>query len=123
MKLALRDKLYGSLASAAALAIATGEAHAQGSTIGDASTKVLAQVKNVGTLTIGASFLLGIVMVAGGLLKLKQASENQGQNPPYSAGLWRLALGAGLLALPALGQMLTASGQMDAAKMTNTTGF
>ncbi len=119
----LRDKIHVLLASAAALAVATGEARANGKTIGDASQAVLNQVKQVGTLTIAGAFLMGIIMLTGGLLKLKQASENQGQNPPYSAGLWRLALGAGLLALPALGEMLTASAQLDSSKMTNTNGF
>ena len=119
----LRDKIHVLLASAAALAVATGEAHANGKTIGDASQAILNQVKQVGTLTIAGAFLMGIIMLTGGLLKLKQASENQGQNPPYSAGLWRLALGAGLLALPALGEMLTASAQLDSSKMTNTQGF
>jgi len=120
---ALRNKFYSTLATGTVLAFSVADANASGKTIGQASTEIVSQVKNVGTLAIAAAFLLGIIMVAGGLMKLKQASENQGQNPPYSAGLWRLGLGAGLLALPALATMLTSSGSLDSVTMTKSSGF
>ena len=114
----------------AALTVATfaamDSAMAQGggsSTVGEAAKSVLSQVTNVGKLAVGGAFLVGVIMVAGGLMKLKQASENQGQNPPYSSGLWRLALGAGLVALPALTGMLTQSAGVGGVTISNATGF
>jgi ABC-type spermidine/putrescine transport system permease subunit II len=118
-----RNKLHLSLSVGAVMALSAGEALAGGTTIGQASTQIVTQVKNVGTLTVAGAFLIGVVMVAGGLMKLKQASENQGQNPPYSAGLWRLALGAGLVALPALTTMLTSSSQIGDVSITKASGF
>lgn len=93
------------------------------STVGEAAKSVLSQVTNVGKLAVGGAFLIGVIMVAGGLMKLKQAAENQGQNPPYSSGLWRLALGAGLVALPALTGMLTQSGGVGGVTISPATGF
>ena len=112
----------------AAMTVATfaamDSAMAQGSsTVGEAAKSVLSQVTNVGKLAVGGAFLVGVIMVAGGLMKLKQASENQGQNPPYSSGLWRLALGAGLVALPALTGMLTQSAGVGGVTISNATGF
>ena len=118
----LRNSLRLSLALGLVFAASVGEAMA-GQTIGTAATQIVTQVKNVGTLAVAGAFLIGVIMVAGGLMKLKQASENQGQNPPYSAGLWRLALGAGLVALPALTTMLTSSGQVGDVSITKASGF
>lgn len=117
----IRDVQYAALAFVTA-GVPSG-ALAQASTVGTAAANVMSQVTNVGKLAVAGAFLVGVIMVAGGLLKLKQASENQGQNPPYSAGLWRLALGAGLVALPALTSMLTQSGDLGATSITNASGF
>ena len=121
----IRNAPYRLAASATVATFAAMDAaKAQGtSTVGEAAKTVLDQVTNVGKLAVGGAFLVGVIMVAGGLMKLKQASENQGQNPPYSSGLWRLALGAGLVALPALTSMLTQSGGVGSVNISNATGF
>ena len=121
----IRNAPYRLAASATVATFAAMDAaQAQGtSTVGEAAKTVLDQVTNVGKLAVGGAFLVGVIMVAGGLMKLKQASENQGQNPPYSSGLWRLALGAGLVALPALTSMLTQSGGVGSVNISNATGF
>ena len=123
----IRNAPYRLAASATVATFAAMDAaQAQGggsSTVGEAAKSVLDQVTNVGKLAVGGAFLVGVIMVAGGLMKLKQASENQGQNPPYSSGLWRLALGAGLVALPALTSMLTQSGGVGSVNISNATGF
>jgi len=109
----IRDYKYNVLALATVLAFTAEEAAAgptAGKDIAGVASTAFDQIKSVGELTLGASFLVGVIMVAGGLMKLKQSSENQGQNPPYSAGLWRLGLGAGLVALPAITTVMVKSG-------------
>ena len=117
---AAKTRLTAAVAAGALLALSAGEAMA-GKTVGDAAGEIVTQVRAVGQLTIASAMLIGIIMVAGGLMKLKQAADNQGQNPPYSAGLWRLALGAGLVALPALTTMLTESAQLKEVTITKQT--
>ena len=113
---------YALAAMATVLLLDAGEAQASGNTIGVIATKITSQVGNVGKLAVAGAFLIGVIMVAGGLMKLKQSSENQGQNPPYSAGLWRLALGAGLVALPALTGVLTTSAELGATPSMSAGG-
>jgi hypothetical protein len=105
-----------------ALAQAAGGGGAAGaSTVGSAAQGMIQQVENVGKVSIAGAFLGGIYMLAGGLVKLKQASESQGQQTPYSAGMWRLALGGGLVALPALANMMTNSSGLSTVSMTAAT--
>jgi len=118
----ITDYKYNLLAAATLLALSAGEASAQATDIASVATKAMTQIKSVGTLTVGAAFLVGVIMVAGGLMKLKQSSENQGQNPPYSAGLWRLGLGAGLVALPAVTGVLVKSGGVSGAAIAASGG-
>jgi hypothetical protein len=47
-------------------------------------------------------FLGGVGVGGSGLMKLKQAAETQGQQVKYSDGMWRVAVGAGLIAIPAV---------------------
>lgn len=58
------------------------------------------QMKSVVKVVSGGSFVVGIVLIAGGLMKLKAAVDSQGQQVKYGDGLWRLALGSALCALP-----------------------
>ena len=111
------------VATFSAMDAAQAQSGGNASTVGEAAKSVLSQVTNVGKLAVGGAFLIGVIMVAGGLMKLKAAAENQGQNPPYSSGLWRLALGAGLVALPALTGMLTQSGGVGGVTISPATGF
>ena len=122
---ALSDAHYRILAMSTVMAFAMAdEAEAAGSTtVGQAASNMLDQISNVGKVSIAGAFLGGIYMLAGGLVKLKQASESQGQQTPYSAGMWRLALGGGLVALPALANMMTQSAGLDTVQMSATTSF
>lgn len=116
----IRNAPYKFLALSTLMAMSLAEeASAAGSTtVGQAAANMMDQVQNVGKVTIAGAFLGGIYMLAGGLVKLKQASESQGQQTPYSAGMWRLALGGGLVALPALANMMTQSSGLNGVTMT-----
>jgi len=100
----IRDIPYHMAAAAAVAAFAT-EANAQAKTVGSAAGNVLTQTQNVGKLLLAAFALGGIVMFATGFFKLKQASENP--QTKYSEGAWRIAVGAGLVAIPAVAAMMT----------------
>ena len=120
----IRNAPYSLLAMATVAALAqTDEANAASSNVGTAAEQLLSQISNVGKVSIAGAFLGGIYMLAGGLVKLKQASESQGQQTPYSAGMWRLALGGGLVALPALANMMTQTMGMDTIQMGASTQF
>jgi len=109
------------VAAAAATALASGGASAQ--TVGALSEGVTEQFGAIGKLVMGGSFVAGIVMVAGGLMKLKQAVDSQGQQVKYGDGLWRLGLGAGLVGLPAVtGVMGESIGLDNDATLAVTTG-
>lgn len=94
------------LALAAAATIAITEAQAEG-TVGDAASNMMDDVGNVGKLAVAGGFLMGLVMVATGLIRLKAAAESQGGQVKYSEGLWRVAVGAGLVTIPAFTGMLS----------------
>lgn len=53
------------------------------------------------TIRMG-TFGIGSVLIAAGLLKLKQAADTQGKEVKYGDGLWRLTLGAVLASAPAV---------------------
>lgn len=90
--------------SAPVVAIATpatvAATNADAAGVGTIGENVLGELQGVGNLVVGAAFLAGIVLVGAGILKLKQASDSQGGQVKYSDGLWRIAVGAGLAALP-----------------------
>jgi hypothetical protein len=121
----IRNAPYA-LMAAVTIAAMSGADDAQAATasnIGGVASGLMDQVANVGKVTIAGAFLGGIYMLAGGLIKLKQASESQGQQTPYSAGMWRLALGGGLVALPAMASVLTNTAGLDNVQMGASTIF
>lgn len=118
----------GTLAAAAAfVAIGESKAHAQ-TTIGSLASSANSQVSSIGNFVIEAGFLAGVYMVFMGLMKLKQASDDGGQRVKYADGFWRILIGGGLCALPAVtgvsvGSIFSgspgASAQMGSATFTN----
>ncbi|MCV9964593.1 hypothetical protein OIU34_22135 [Pararhizobium sp. BT-229] len=119
----VRDSQY---AIGAALTVAAMSAEsANAATVGDTATKVGTQIGQVGKMTIAGMFLLGIVAIGAGLSKLKQAAETQGQQVKYSEGMWRIGIGAALVAIPAFSGMLTSSFDLGTVTMTDRggTGF
>jgi len=94
------------IAAAATVAMSS-EASAQQS-VGDLSENLTGQMGNVGRLIVAGAFVGGLVMLATGLMKLKQAAETNGQ-VKYSEGMWRVGVGAGLVAIPAFSGMLGAT--------------
>lgn len=96
------------LAAVATVALFADTASAQDN-IGTVAGNVRDQLGNVGKLMVAGGFVGGLVMLASGLMKLKQAADNQGKNPSYSEGMWRVAVGAGLVAIPAFSGLLTQS--------------
>lgn len=119
----IRNLPYAILASAT-VALTAENANAQASgTLGTIATDVKGQVGNIGQLMVAGGFLLGIIMIIAGLIKLKAAADTQGNQVKYSEGLWRLAVGAGLVAVPALSGVLGESlGLGQPSSMTNAGG-
>lgn len=107
----VRDFPYaiGAAVTLAIMSVSSGAAAQTASNIGDAATGLRTQVGQIGNLALAGGFVGGIVMIAAGLMKLKQAADTQGQQVKYGEGMWRLGVGAGLVAIPALAGMGTAS--------------
>lgn len=104
MKFKVRDL---PLAALVFVTMAQQEANAAAAgTVGDAASGLMDDVGNVGKLVVAGAFLGGLGLVGAGLLKLKQAAESNGGQVKYSEGLWRIAVGAGLVAIPAFTGML-----------------
>jgi hypothetical protein len=80
-----------------------GAAHAQGSGIGNMANVVNGNVGGVGKLLLDGSFLGGLGLAGAGLMNLKKAADSQGRES-YGPGMWRCAIGAGLVALPTFSQ-------------------
>jgi hypothetical protein len=104
----LITKGYARLITASALltAMASAAAHAQTTGgFGTVADTVNGQLNSVGKLLLGSSFLGGIGFVGHGLVKLKTANDSQGKDAKYADGIWRLAVGGGLVALPTMALM------------------
>lgn len=108
----IKDMPYA-IAAAATVALMAEPAQAQ-QKIGDAAESVTTQLGNIGKLIVAGSFIGGLVMFGTGLMKLKQASENP--QTKYSEGLWRVAVGAGLVAIPTFSGMLTQTFSLGSPK-------
>jgi hypothetical protein len=108
----IRDIPYALAAAStvAALGIA-GEANAAASnTIGAVAKTVTDQTSNIGKLGLALFAVGGIFMFGLGFFKLKEASENP--QTKYSAGAWRIAVGAGLVAIPTVAAIMTNTFQL-----------
>lgn len=96
----------------------------QSTTIGDAAQTWTRQLTNVGKFLVAGCFLVGIGFAGVGLMKLKEAAAEQGRGQTkYSDGLWRIAVGAGLAALPAVVNMTSNSTGLGGVSITNASGF
>lgn len=110
------------LAAMATVAITT-EASAQSKSAGQLANDLKGQFGNLGQAVVAGAFFIGIIMVITGLIKLKAAADTQGNQVKYSEGLWRLAVGAGLIAVPAVTGILGASlGLGDVGTVTDSGG-
>jgi hypothetical protein len=117
----VRNAQYALGAALTVAAISATEANAA-TTIGDAAGKLNTQIGTMGKATIAGLFLLGIFSLGAGLSKLKQAAESQGQQVKYSEGMWRIGVGAALVAIPAFSGMLTGTFDLGTVTMTDRGG-
>lgn len=101
----IRHYKHHIIASLSALLISS-SAHAQKA--GELADELKSQFGQVGQAVVAGAFFIGIIMVITGLMKLKAAADNPNQ-VKYSDGLWRLAVGAGLIAIPAVTGILGAT--------------
>ena len=104
LKARICDFPYYALAvvTTAAGAVVSGEAEAQTTQgIGGVANMFNANLLTLGKTVMGVSFLGGLGFVGSGLMKLKSASDSNGREP-YSPGIWRLGVGAGMVGLPAM---------------------
>jgi len=77
-------------------------ASAQDQTIGKVADDLGGQIQSVGKVIGAGAFVAGLAFVAMGLMRLKAAVDSQGQQVKYSEGVWRIVVGVGLVALPAV---------------------
>lgn len=113
------------VAAAATMAMTVAPA-ANATGVGQLATNVKSQLDSVGQLFVGGAFLAGIGLSGAGLLKLKQAADTGGQQVKYGEGLWRLGVGAGLTALPAVvdtGNGTIFNGGQNTSTSANTSGL
>lgn len=105
------NAFYGLMASATIMALdaVSGSAHAQSTgTVGSISDKLREDLGSFGKLLVVGIGVTGVGMVAAGLHKLKQASDQGGNGQvKYTDGLWRVGSGACLIAVPAFSGALT----------------
>jgi hypothetical protein len=115
----IRNAPYAIGAFLAVSSMSAGSAFAASSEgIGETAKNLKEDVGQVGQLIVAGGFMGGIVMLATGLMKLKQAAETQGQQVKYSEGMWRVAVGAGLVGIPAFAGMLTNTFGLGEVDMT-----
>nr|WP_250807119.1 hypothetical protein [Neorhizobium tomejilense] len=117
----VRDAQYA-LGAAITVALISAEEAMAAKTVGDAATALNTQAGAIGKLMIAGSFVGGIVMLGSGLMKLKQAADTQGNQVKYSEGMWRVGVGAGLVAIPAFGGMLTETFSLGSVTMSDRGG-
>ncbi len=61
-------------------------------------TNIKLQLNSIATLISQLSVVVGISLVASGIIKLKDAADSQGQRVSYGQGVWRLIVGSALCA-------------------------
>ena len=125
LKSALRNPILFTATTVMLAQMAIDEAAAQstgGATVGTVADGLVQQLSSVGKVCLGGSFVTGIVMLGGGLMKLKQAADSQGQQTRYAEGLWRLAAGTGLVAIPSLAGVLTSTVGFQGPQISSPTG-
>lgn len=106
-----------------AVMLSASSAYAQSQRAGALADELKSQFGQLGQAVVMGAFFIGIIMVIAGLMKLKAAADNPNQ-AKYSDGLWRLAVGAGLIAIPAVTGILGATlGLGETASITAPTGF
>lgn len=68
---------------------------------------VTALSPDYGKLIVAGTAIGGLMFFASGFHNLKHAAETFGEEVRYSEGVWRILVGAGLIAIPALTAMMT----------------
>jgi uncharacterized membrane protein len=117
-----REFNYAIAAAITVTAMSAETALAAPSDAGTTATNVAKQIGAIGKMTVAGMFLLGILAIGAGLSKLKQAAETQGQQVKYSEGMWRIGVGAALIAIPTFSGMLTESFGWGAVSITDRGG-
>jgi hypothetical protein len=115
----VRDSQYAAAAALTVFAMSAMDANAATGTVGDQAGKVGTQIGQVGKATVACMFLIGIIAIGAGLSKLKQAAETQGQQVKYSEGMWRIGIGAALVAIPTFSGMLSESLGLGSVTITD----
>jgi intracellular multiplication protein IcmD len=83
-------------------------AFAETSDIGAAAKKLTTTFSDIGKLLVGAAYIAGFGFVIAGIFKFKLAKDSHGQIP-FSTPIAIVAVGAALLFLPSLVQIVSQS--------------
>jgi len=102
---------------AATEAMAEGAGGGDGKSVGAIAEGLVGQMGNIGRLVVGGAFVGGLVMLGTGLMKLKAAAEDP-RSTKYSEGLWRVGVGAALVAIPAFTGVLSQTFGLGEVKIT-----
>ncbi|EPX83881.1 DUF6750 family protein [Salipiger mucosus] len=101
-----------------------GQAAAQDSDLGSIADNINGMMDNFGSLALSAAFVAGVAFVGLGLARLKAAVDSQGQQVKYGEGVWRIALGSALVAVPAVITVMGNTMGVDNSDTINfTSGF
>lgn len=112
---ALRNPLLFAAATVATLA-PTAAAVAQEKTIGTIADTAKNSVSPVVQLGVAGFFAAGLYFFGLGLFKIKQASSDDGRTK-YSEGAMKMAIGAGLMALAPMINVILGTAGVDPANM------
>ncbi|HRJ12005.1 MAG TPA: hypothetical protein PKW15_02045 [Alphaproteobacteria bacterium] len=119
----LRGTLLSGLMLAGAYAVANilgaQDALAQSTDLAGAMDDLREQIGGATQVIYTGSYIGGTTALMMGAFKLKAHAENPGQTP-MQQGLARLAVGAGLIALPSVGETITNSLGVDKNQTLNS---
>jgi hypothetical protein len=95
----IRKSYYAAGAAFVVSILASSDAHAAANTFSTIAQNITSSVSSIPGLITAVAYLLGILLVVLGIMKIKDHVENPG-NTPIKDGAIRLLIGGALFALP-----------------------
>lgn len=92
-------KGYALKLAVAPVALVAGTQAAHAGPVGDIVRNFTEDVKEFGNLFVYGTMAGGAYFLGAGFLKLREASQSQGQQVKYGEGMWRVGLGICMLSV------------------------